>query len=108
LFQGEELPGVIDSLAAGERPHHGQGLVQPPAPGRRVHTAVADLCAVLAANPGAENQAPGRRLADGSELPGRKQWVPQAQQVNPDDDLSPSWLDSTEVAEIRPSKPVPP
>jgi hypothetical protein len=63
----EELTGVIDRLAAGQRAQHVQALVHPAATGGRVDPAVADLAAVFAGHPDAERQPAGRQLADRGE-----------------------------------------
>jgi hypothetical protein len=74
---------VVDGVPAGQRAQHLHALVQAAAPGGRVDPAVADLAAVLAADPGAEHQAAGGQLADRGELACRQQRMPQRQQVHP-------------------------
>ena len=86
----EELTGVIDGLAAGQRAQHVQALVHPAAAGRRVDPAVSDLAAVFAGHPDAERQPAGRQLADRGELAGRQHRMAQCEQVHPDQHREPA------------------
>ena len=78
---------MVDGLAGGQAADDLERLVQPAAPGRRIHAGVGDLAAVLAADPDAEDQPPGRELRDRRQLPRRHHRVPQAREVDTDEHI---------------------
>jgi hypothetical protein len=82
LVEVEEPAVEGDRLAGEQLADDGEALVHPQAPGRRVHSADRDFAAVLAADPGSEDEPPRRELRDVGQLARHQDGMAQRQQVH--------------------------